>query len=62
MAYLKKKHPNEAKKVDLRTKGAHRDLVIEIMKAQGTIDVEDEGKTVADHQIAEREARSGKST
>lgn len=60
MKYLVKKHPVEAKKVDLRRRDAKRNLIIEIMKKEGTIEDHDEGKTMSEHQIAEREAKSGK--
>jgi hypothetical protein len=56
--YLTKKYPEAAKKVDLRKKSAHRDLVFEIMKQQGTVEsVEDEGKTQGEHLIEEKESK-----
>jgi hypothetical protein len=54
LKYLVKKHPAEAKQVDLRKKGAHRALVVLIMKKQGTIEDEDEGKTQAEHLVDEK--------
>jgi hypothetical protein len=54
LKYLVKKHPNEAKQVDLRKKGAHRALIVLIMKKQGTIEDEDEGKTQAEHLVDEK--------
>jgi hypothetical protein len=60
--YLSEKHPVEAKKVDLRKRSAKRDLVIEIMKKEGTLRTEDEGKTMGEQLTSEREAKLGKST
>ena len=56
--WLAKKFPLAAKKVDLRTKGAHRSLVYEIMKEQGVIEsVEEEGKTAGEHLIDEKSSK-----
>jgi hypothetical protein len=60
--YLSEKYPVEAKKVDLRKRSAKRDLVIAIMKKEGTLRVEDEGKTMGEQLTSEREAKLGKST
>lgn len=60
--YLSEKHPVEAKKVDLRKRSAKRNLVIEIMKKEGTLRTEDEGKTMGEQLTSEREAKLGKST
>jgi hypothetical protein len=58
LKYLVKKYPSAAKKVDLRKKGAHRSMVYEIMKEQGTIEsTEEEGKTEAEHLIEQKESK-----
>jgi hypothetical protein len=58
LKYLAKKYPAAAKKVDLRTKGAHRALVYEIMKMQGTLEsTEEEGKTMGEQLDAERDSK-----
>ena len=55
LKYLAKKYPDAAKNVDLRTKGAHRSMVYEIMKQQGTIEsIEEEGKTQGEYLIEEK--------
>ena len=60
--YLSEKYPAEAKKVDLRKRTAKRELVIAIMKKEGTLRTEDEGKTMGEQLTDEREAKLGKST
>jgi hypothetical protein len=58
LKWLAKKYPEVAKKVDLRTKGAHREMVYGIMKMQGAIEsTEEEGKTEAEHLIEQKEKR-----
>ena len=58
MKYLAKKYPEAAKKVDLRKRGAHRSLVYEIMKMQGTLESTiDEGKTQGEYLIEEKESK-----
>jgi hypothetical protein len=55
LKFLAKKYPEAAKKVDLRTKGAHREMVYEIMKSRGVIEsTEEEGKTEAEHLIEQK--------
>ena len=58
LKFLAKKYPEAAKKIDLRTKGAHRAMVYEIMKDQGTIEASDEeGKTMGEQLDSERDSK-----
>jgi hypothetical protein len=59
LKFLANKYPEEAKKIDLRTKGAHRSMVYEIMKSRGmTIEsTEDEGKTMAEQLVDEKQSK-----
>lgn len=56
--YLMKKYPEAAKKVDLRTKTARRDLIYEIMKEQGTLEsTKEEGETMGERLDNERDSK-----
>jgi len=56
--YLAKKYPEAAKNIDLRKKGAHRSLVYEIMKQQGTLEsTKEEGKTEGEHLVDARDSK-----
>ena len=58
LKFLAKKYPEVAKNIDLRTKGAHRVMVYEIMKTQGTIEAADEeGKTMGEQLDSERDSK-----
>jgi hypothetical protein len=53
-----KKYPEAAKKVDLRTKTARRDLIYEIMKGQGTLEsTKEEGETMGERLDNERDSK-----
>jgi len=58
LKYLAKKYPAAAKKIDLRTKGAHRAMVYEIMRERGVIEPSDEeGKTMGEQLDSERDSK-----
>jgi len=58
LKYLVKKYPEAAKNIDLRKKGAHRSMVFEIMRQQGTVEsTEEEGKTLGEQLDADRDSK-----